>query len=218
MNYSQSLSNQLNQFNQFNQFDDNVHSTDSAAVRDMNSGMVDAMQLVSCVIDGIDQKTIVAGDKILRSWRAIIESIRPNSRTTKNAENYGKNLASHSKIVDFRNGILLVEADHSSWLQMLQLHKKYILGCIQRRFPDLAVSTLAFRLRGSNVGLSVTYEESLRIEREKLSEKYEREEKMLDEMGFGAKVDAEKVPELPPELKVMFDRMKASILTKEKNV
>ena len=193
-------------------------SVESAAERDMKTGMMDATELVLRVIEGMDQGTISEGNKILSSWRAIVESIKPNSRTTKNADNFGKNLASHSKIVDFKNGILLVEADHSSWMQMLQLHQKYILGCIRRRFPDLEVSTLAFRLRGSNVGLSSTYEESLRLERERLAQKYESEEKFLEERGFGVKVDSASVPELPPELKALFDKMKESILTKEKGI
>ncbi len=193
-------------------------NADSLAERDLKSGMINATELVSRVIEGMDTGALANGNKILSSWRAIIESIKPNAKTTKNAANFGKNLASHSKIVDFKNGILLVEADHSSWLQMLQLHQKYILGSIQRRFPDLNVSTLAFRLRGSNVGLSATYEESLRLEREKLSQKYELEEKILEEKGFGVKIEDGKEPELPAELKILFDKMKESILTKEKGI
>ena len=198
--------------------DEHSHNFDSLTARNMQAEMIDATELVSRVIEGMDSGALANGNKILSSWRAIIESIKPNARTTKNAANFGRNLASHSKIIDFKNGILLVEADHSSWLQMLQLHQKYILGSIQRRFPDLKVSTLAFRLRGSNVGLSDTYEESLRREREKLSKKYELEEKILEEKGFGVKIDEKNAPELPPELKILFDKMKESILTKEKGI
>lgn len=174
--------------------------------------VLNATDLVTKFLENLGCQNVESGNKILTAWKAIIESIKPNAKT-KNAENLGKNLASHSRIIDFKNGILLVEADHSSWLQMLQLYQRYILGSLQRRFPELHIATLAFRLRGSNVGLSVGYDESLRIERERQNARYEREEKYLAEKGFSQKVDDEKIPELPPELKLLFDKMRQDMLT-----
>jgi len=184
----------------------------------LDSSMIDASDIVADILDNVCQSSIRQGNQLITAWRAIVESIKPkaNTKDAENSANFGKNLASHSRIVDFKNGILLVEADHSSWLQMFQLYKKYILGCIQRRFPDLNVSTLAFRLRGSNVGLSKTYEECLKIERAKQTAFYDKQEKILEEKGFIKKIDSENIPELPPVLKEIFDKMRESLLTNEK--
>lgn len=173
--------------------------------KNLDSEIIDSTELIARLVDNITQLKIESGNQILQAWRAIIESIKSNSK------NLGVNLASHSKIVDFKNGILLVEADHSSWLQMLQLHQRYILGCLQRRFPELKISTLAFRLKGSNVGLSVTYEQSLKIERAKMAQRYEAEEKYLESQGFVANVDESKIPELPQNLKNIFENLRKTI-------
>ena len=78
---------------------------------------IDAAEMVTRLIENVKNSEIEQGNKILRSWRAILESIHSSA---KNGQNIGKNLASHSRIVDLRNGILLVEADHSAWLQMVE--------------------------------------------------------------------------------------------------
>ena len=173
-----------------------------------DSEIIDSTELVARFIDNMKRSNIESGNQILQAWRSIIESIKPNSRNSKNAANFGVNLASHSRIVDFKNGVILIEADHSSWLQMLQLHQRYILGSLQRRFPELKISTLAFKLHGSNVGLSVSYEESLKIAMAKQEKRIDEEKRILEEKGFIKNPDTKDVPDLPPELKALFDDMR----------
>ena len=174
---------------------------------------IDAAEMVTRLIENVKNSEIEQGNKILRSWRAILESIQSSA---KNGQNIGKNLASHSRIVDLRNGILLVEADHSAWLQMLQLHQRYILGSIQRRFPELNISTLAFRLRGTTAGLSDTYEQCLMAERAKMARRYEMEEQYIEGQGLLEKPEMtgeEAYRKLPPEIRKIFDKLKVDMLT-----
>lgn len=58
----------------------------------------------------------------------------------------GERFAAHSKPVDVRNGILLVEADHPGWIQLLQLEQHAILKRLQRSFPKLGIKGMGFRV------------------------------------------------------------------------
>jgi hypothetical protein len=58
----------------------------------------------------------------------------------------GENLASHSRPVDVRNGIVFIEADHPGWIQLLQMDQNRILETIRRTFPQLGISGIAFKI------------------------------------------------------------------------
>lgn len=80
-----------------------------------------------------DKETLRAGGRyveFLGSWRKIA----------------GEQLASHSKPVDVRNGMLIVGAEHSSWIQLLQLKQESILAKVQANFPELDVRAMGYRL------------------------------------------------------------------------
>lgn len=70
-------------------------------------------------------------DSFYRSWKEITGDER---------------LATHSRIFDIVNGIAIVQVDHPGWMQMLQFRQTAILGAIERRFPQLGVRGIAFRL------------------------------------------------------------------------
>jgi hypothetical protein len=57
----------------------------------------------------------------------------------------GDVLAAHSRPVDVRNGILVVEADHPGWIQLLQIEQQRIMDTVKRRLPELAIRGIAFR-------------------------------------------------------------------------
>ena len=80
-----------------------------------------------------DEKTLQRGEQYVqfsRSWRSIV----------------GDRLADHSRPSDIRHGVLLIETDHSGWIQLLQLKQERILGEIMKRYPELAIHGLAFRI------------------------------------------------------------------------
>ena len=59
----------------------------------------------------------------------------------------GEDMVSHSSVKDLTNGILLIEADHPGWIQLLQLKKKKILKNIHKFYPELDVISIRFILR-----------------------------------------------------------------------
>lgn len=64
----------------------------------------------------------------------------------------GVALAAHSRLVDVRNGVLLVEVDHPGWLQMLQLRKTSLLAAARRAAPLASVEGIRVRLSGLSGG------------------------------------------------------------------
>ena len=58
----------------------------------------------------------------------------------------GARLGEHSRPADIRHGILIVEAEHQGWMQLLQLQQEHILEEIKRRFPELEIGGIAFTL------------------------------------------------------------------------
>ena len=54
--------------------------------------------------------------------------------------------AVHSRIRELERGILLIEADHPGWIQILQTKQGSLLSTVQRRYPELNIRGIAFRL------------------------------------------------------------------------
>ncbi len=80
-----------------------------------------------------DRETMGAGGRyveFLGSWRQIA----------------GPRLGDHSRPVDVRNGILIVEAEHSGWIQLLQMRQEQIVASVQQRYPELGVRAMALKL------------------------------------------------------------------------
>jgi hypothetical protein len=48
-------------------------------------------------------------------------------------------------------GILLVEADHPGWVQILQTKQRALLASARRRFPELNIRSIAFRLSRDSI-------------------------------------------------------------------
>ena len=54
--------------------------------------------------------------------------------------------ASHSRIKELQNGLLIVEADHPGWVQILQTKQKELLEAAQRGYPELNIRGISFKL------------------------------------------------------------------------
>jgi hypothetical protein len=54
--------------------------------------------------------------------------------------------ADHSRIRELDRNILLVEADHPGWIQILQTKEHKLLADLQGQFPDLGINGISFRL------------------------------------------------------------------------
>jgi hypothetical protein len=58
----------------------------------------------------------------------------------------GDPYSAHSRIVELENSIIVVEADHPGWIQLLQTRQKELLDRARSRFPSLSISGITFRL------------------------------------------------------------------------
>lgn len=171
-----------------------------------DNDIMHASQMITQVFKNISPQDMENGNRLLNSWRQTVESVSRN----------GAKLAAHTHVVDLKNGVLLVEADHSGWIQLLQLHQKYILTGLRRKNPALTIASLAFRLAGSNARL-VDGAAMAQKERARLQKRYDSEDALLKESGFDApqgtgQPDAKP---LPAELQQLFDKFKSEILTNQ---
>jgi hypothetical protein len=60
--------------------------------------------------------------------------------------------AAHSRVVELERFVLLVEADHPGWIQLLQTKQRELLTAVQRRFPELTITGISFRLSRMPLG------------------------------------------------------------------
>lgn len=173
-----------------------------------NQQVMTSADMITRVFTNIERTELENGNKVIGAWRRTIESIKPN----------GRNIAAHSKVIDLKKGMLLIEADHPGWIQLLQMHQKYILTGLNRLVPNVNIHTLTFRLTGSNAQLSDVnklQEAAEKKERARLEKQFEKEEAALKERGFVADSNrgetATATKKLPPELKSIFDRFKSEM-------
>jgi hypothetical protein len=52
----------------------------------------------------------------------------------------------HSRIVELERAIILIEADHPGWIQILQTKQQELLSQFQRQFPELTINGISFCL------------------------------------------------------------------------
>jgi len=90
---------------------------------------------------------------LFSSWEKIISEIWPDStdpgdRDSPQTQNNDDVPAAavHSRICELEKGVLLVEADHPGWIQILRTKQRELLSHIQRRYPELNIRAIAFRL------------------------------------------------------------------------
>ncbi len=61
----------------------------------------------------------------------------------------GDKLSAHSEVVEVDRGIVIVEADHPSWIQLLQMREEELLRRIRTDYPQLEIRGMAFRLKSA---------------------------------------------------------------------
>ena len=71
--------------------------------------------IVNLTFKNISKDKYENSNSLISLWEKVLLRIRSGTNP-----NEGRNLATHSRVVDFKNGILLVEADHPGWIQLLQ--------------------------------------------------------------------------------------------------
>ena len=135
---------------------------------------------------------------LLTVWAKVVSSVKNN----------GMQLADHSRVVDYKNGTLLVEADHSVWIQILQMNKKYIIVGLQRNLPQLEIRNLMFKLSGQVFKKTEKKELSKAELLDILNKKYAPLE---EEIEKNYKKDDSNDVKINGQLKELFDKLKNNI-------
>ena len=79
-----------------------------------------------------------SGAGLFSSWDKIAAEVWPREEEAL--------AAVHSQIRELERGVLLIEADHPGWVQILQTKKAEILSSVRRHYPDMDIKSLSFRL------------------------------------------------------------------------
>ena len=181
----------------------------------MNEEIVNINELIHRTFENISVEGSKSANRIVESWRNVLSRIK--SVNPQMNPNEGENLIDHSRVVDLKNGMLLIEADHPGWISLLQFHKKFILKGMQMSVPDANINSIVFRLRGTRDEISSPCERE-KIVRANIEKRIESEEKNLNQANLSHQnvQKSYKIEELPPELAEIFADLKNTMLTKSK--
>ena len=158
-----------------------------------------------------------SANEICSVWKKVVSKVHSYKDEAENSEKripIGERLAGNTRVIDLKNGVLLVETDHPGWIQYLKMYQKFIINGLKMSLPDLKISSLAFRVAGEKVSLSETYEQQLEKSRREQAAKLAKQEKELQKFDKKAESPAS---ELPPELLAKFDSIRQSMLTNSDN-
>ena len=140
----------------------------------------DVKKLSDLIVNYLDKVGLFEQSKVLEvyaSWASIV----------------GEKQAAHSKLIDIKHQIALIEVDHPGWSQQILLNKKYILRNFQKKYPQLEVK---------NISVIVS--------------SYYKPAHYFEDTEKRNKVVADPVKtELPLEVQEAFERLKLSIVERK---
>lgn len=173
----------------------------------MNDDIVSSQKMIMNAFN----LTNIQGNELPTVWRKVVSKVGENNKVNEDEISFGEKLANNSHVVDLKNGVLLIEANHPGWIQYLKMYERFILKGLKMQVPNLTIKNLAFRVAGSQVSLSESYEESLRREQQKMNERIDQQEQKLN--NFYKQSEPKRESKLPQELLDKFESMKQSMLT-----
>lgn len=158
-------------------------------------------------------------NEICNVWKKVVSGVKSYKHDSEDSEKrmpLGERLAGNTRVIDLKNGVLLVETDHPGWIQYLRMYQKYILTGLKMNLPELKITNLAFRVSGEKVSLSEAYNQELVRARKQQAALIEKQEKELSKfMPAAASSGNKNKSELPPELLAKFNSIKQSIADQE---
>lgn len=158
----------------------------------MSNSISKADELITNIFSGIGNSSKEAS-KIVLLWNEVLFSI-------KNSKLDASQLVDHSKILDLKNGILVVETDHPGRIQLLQMYKNYIQTGLNKKLSELKIKNIVFRLNKNE------FNKNKKTTKEIIHEKLIADN-IDDDFEIKYPSNNEKT-ELPDEIKAIFDRMR----------
>ncbi len=96
-----------------------------------NSPIRKASELLASILPAESMDKTNMWSEFFRSWKFIA----------------GERFCVHAKPVDVKNGIVIVEADHPGWIQLMQFEQNQMLKKFQNNFPELKLRGIAFKIK-----------------------------------------------------------------------
>lgn len=93
--------------------------------------MKKAGDLLNSFFDGNVLKQAKGYSEFFGGWRNIV----------------GDQIGAHSRVLELEQNVLVVEADHPGWIQLIQLKQADILKKVQAKYPDFRITAMSIRLR-----------------------------------------------------------------------
>ena len=160
-------------------------------------------------------------NEICSVWKKVVSGVRSYKHESEDSEKripIGERLAGNTRVIDLKNGVLLVETDHSGWIQYLRMYQKYILTGLKMNLPELKITNLAFRVAGEKVNLSEAYDQQVAKYRREQAAKIEKQEKELSKFSRAAASSGTQnnKSDLPPDLLAKFNSI-TQIISADEN-
>ena len=82
------------------------------------------------MFDFVTRLNTTSESKVINVWRNVVSKIRTSHDDEDDEKRIpiGERLASNTRVINLKNGVLLVETDHSGWIQYLKVYQKFISG------------------------------------------------------------------------------------------
>ena len=115
-------------------------------------------------------------------WRKVVSRIKSTAEDSEREDlinkriPLGERLASNTRVLDLKNGVLIIESDHPGWIQYLKFYQSFIIKGLKMENPDLKISSLAFRLKGKEEKEIDVYQQALRKARAEMEERIRKNE------------------------------------------
>lgn len=176
-------------------------------MNDENKNIEDMGKIITGIFQNISVNEVENSNNLSKALNKILVSIK--SFDEEKFPNQGEKLASHTKIIDLKKGILILETDHPGWTQLLHLHKKYILNGLKKECSNLDIKNIAIKLSGQkeNVFDTKTYVPkevyNIQVNNEKEIKKSLEKQVELIEKNTPFRKNAE----IPTEIKKLFENM-----------
>ena len=182
----------------------------------------DDNKIISCQdmmlkVGNISTSSVNNANEIFSVWKKVVSKVHSYKDESEDSEKripIGERLAGNTRVIDLKNGVLLVETDHPGWIQYLKIYQKFIINGLKMNLPSLKINSLAFRVAGSNANLSNSYEDQLSKSRKEMESKIEQQEKELEKFNKNKPAVSSGLPE---ELLAKFDSIRSSMLTNSEN-
>ena len=115
-------------------------------------------------------------------WRKVVSRIKSTAENSEREDlinkrmPLGERLASNTRVLDLKNGVLIIESDHPGWIQYLKFYQNFIIKGLKMENPELKITSLAFRLKGKEEKEMDVYEQALKKARAEMEEHIRKNE------------------------------------------